>query len=329
MLVGVGPIGQIQPDSTGPRRGIDRQIAELAAGRKGVVTLDQLLALGLSKTSVYERVDAGRLHIIFPTVFAVGHPLLTVDGRRLAAVLSLGEDAALSHLSAAAAWGIVDFDNRRWNVAVPHSSGGITGADAIRPRRTRRLLAQDRTVLRGIPITTVARTLLDVAGEQRGKFIEHAVHEAEVQKLLDVDAVLACIERNPGRRGTVKLRRALGVSALEPTNSRFVRAFGRLCKRYNLPMPSFNHYVDDGERLRECDAVFGDARVIVELDGEAVHRTRRNFHGDRRRDAALAARGWLVVRLTWHRVSRDSEAVARELHAILALRRGVGPSGPA
>jgi len=96
-----------------------------------------------------------------------------------------------------------------------------------------------------------------------------------------------------------------------------------------LPAPRLGVHLDLGERLFECDAIFDHARVIVELDSERIHRTRRNFHGDRRRDAAAAARGWLVVRLTWERVTREAAAVAAELHAILSHRLGaVGPPGP-
>jgi hypothetical protein len=307
---------------------VDRAIAGLAQRQHGVVTLGQLRELGLSKTSVYERVDGGRLHLVAPAIFAVGHAALSVDGRRLAAVLSLGDDAVLSHLSAAVAWGLLDHDGTRWNVAVPHSSGGVTGPRQVRPRRTRRLLPEDRTVLRGIPITTVARTLVDVAGEQRGRYVQRAVHEAEVLRLLDVAAVLETIERNPGRRGVRLLRHALGVSVPDPTNSRFAAEFGRLCTRHGLPAPKLGVHRDIGERLAECDAVFDDARLIVELDSERIHNTRRRFHSDRRRDAAAAAQGWLVVRLTWRRVTREGPEVAAQIRQILALR-GMGPSGPA
>jgi very-short-patch-repair endonuclease len=302
---------------------VDRRIAERAASQHGVITLDQLATCGLPKAAAYKRARAGRLHVVFPGVFTVGHPLLTTDARRMAAVLSLGYGAVLSHLSAARAWGLLDFDDHRWNVAVPHTTGGITGAPDVRPRRTRRLLEQDRDVLRGIPITSVARTLLDVAGERRGRLTQRAVHQAEVEELLDVQAVLECIERNPGRRGTRGLRAALGVSVPEPTNSRFAARFARLCDRHGLPSPRLSVHIDIGDRLAECDAVFEHARVIVELDGEKYHRTRQRFHSDRRRDTALAARGWLVLRLTWHRVTREAPAVAEELRAILALRSTV------
>jgi len=192
-----------------------RAIAALAAGQHGVVTLAQLRRLGLSKSAIYDRVG-GRLHRAAFGVFAVGHPLLSIDGRRLAAVLSLGGDAVLSHLSAAAAWGLLDHDDARFNVAVAHTSGGSTGASHVRPRRTRRLLIEDRTTLREIPITTVARTLLDLAGERGGRSVQRAVHEAEVLRLLDVTEVLATIQRNPGRRGARLLRRAVGGPLTRP-----------------------------------------------------------------------------------------------------------------
>lgn len=322
----MGPNDEPPGRPTGPRR-VDSEIAEVAACQHGVVSLAQLARCGLSPRAAQKRVDTGRLHRVFAGVYAVGHPNLSPDGRRLAAVLSLGDRAVLSHLSAAVAWGLLDYDDARWNVAVPHSSGGITGHPLIRPRRTRRLLTEDRTILRGIPITTVERTLLDVAGERRGRYVQRAVHEAEVLRVLDVAAALATIDRNPGRRGTRRLKLALGVSAPDPTNSRFAAVFTRLCARHGLPTPNLGVHRDIGERLAECDAVFDAERVIVELDSERIHNTRLKFHTDRERDAQAAAQGWLVVRLTWHRVTREAPAVAEELHRILALRRGVGPNG--
>jgi very-short-patch-repair endonuclease len=319
----------VAPDRRPPghHAGPDHTIARLAAGQHGIVTLAQLQDCGLTRSAVYKRTRRGRLHLVHPAVFAVGHPELSRDGRRLAAVLSCGNGAVLSHGSAADAWGLLNGGPARWQVLVHHDSGGLKGPDAVRRRHTRRLPPEDRTALRGIPITTVARTLLDVAGEQRGRFVQRAVHEAEVQRLLDVEAVLATIDRNPGRRGTRLLRQALGVSAADPTNSRFTAAFRRLCARHGLPAPRTNVQLDIGERLAECDAVFDDARVIVELDGERVHNTRQKFHTDRRRDTALAARGWIVIRLTWHRVTREAPTVAAELREILTLRSRVAPHG--
>jgi hypothetical protein len=302
-------------------RSIDADLAELAAAQHGVVALWQIRAAGLSARAAQDRVAAGRLHRLFPGVYAVGHRSVSGDGRRLGAVLACGEGAVLSRFSAASAWGMLNGDGRRFDVVAPGRSGGrIADGRRIALRRTRRLPEEDVGTLRGIPITTVGRTLLDLAGSAAPTTVQRAVHEAEVQRLLDVDAVLATIDRNPGRRGTRALTAALGVSAPDPDNSRFVATFLAVCVDHGLPRPRFSAHVDGGDRLYEADALFVAERVIVELDSRRVHATARSFQSDRRRDSVLAARDYLTLRCTWHRLRDEPEAVAAELRSVLALR---------
>jgi hypothetical protein len=297
------------------------RLAEIAAAQEGVVALWQACAIGLSARAAQERVAAGRLHRLHPAVYAVGHSRVSVDGRRIAAVLACGDGAVLSRFSAAKAWGILNGDGRRFDVVAPGRSGGRVGDEPIIDlRRTRRLADQDVTVLRGIPITTVARTLLDLAGCARARVLRHAVHEAEVLRLLDVSAVLATIERNPGRRGTRTLRGALDIPAPDPSNGHFAAAFLELCGNYGLPSPRLGVHVDGGDRLYEADALFPAQRVIVELDGGQVHRTARSFQTDRRRDSVLAARGYQTLRYTWRRLRDEPAQIASELDRVLALR---------
>jgi uncharacterized protein DUF559 len=256
-----------------------------------------------------------------PGVYAVGHRSVSVDGRRRGAVLACGKGAVLSRFSAASAWGMLNSDGRRFDVVAPGRSGGrIADAETIDLRRTRRLPQEDVETLRGIPITSVGRTLLDLAGCAAPLIVQRAVHEAEVQRLLDVDAVLATIDRNPGRRGTRTLRLALGVSAPDPQNSRFVERFVALCVEHGLPRPRFGVHVDGGDRLYEADALFAAQRLIVELDSQQFHATARSFQNDRRRDSVLAARGFQTLRYTWQRLRDEPEAVATELRHVLALR---------
>ena len=308
-------------DDVSGSREVDRKIAMLAAAQEGVVTSAQLAACGLGERGTRHRVTRGRLHRLFPGVYAVGHPIVSTDGRRIAAVLACGNGAVLSRRSAASAWGILGTDGRRFDVVAPGRSGGrVSDEAAIDLRRTRRLPDQDITVLRGIPITTVGRTLLDLSGFAGARPVQRAVHEAEVMGLLDVDAVLATIERNPGRRGTRMLRTALGVSAPDPDNREFANRFFALCLDYGLPAPRLGVHVNGGDRLYEVDALFESERLIVELDGGRVHRTARNFQTDRRRDSILAARNYQTLRYTWHRLCDEPAAIARELRRVLALR---------
>jgi hypothetical protein len=147
-------------DTTRPAsRPVDVEIATLAGRQHGVVSLAQLADAGLSPRAARHRVHAGRLHRVHPGVFAVGHPVLGADGRRLAAVLACGSGAVLSHRSAAAAWGLRPTSRARHEVTVPRTAG--TGPAGVEAHRARRLSPDDVTVLRAIPITSVARTLLD------------------------------------------------------------------------------------------------------------------------------------------------------------------------
>ncbi|MDX6717610.1 MAG: hypothetical protein QOH30_4168 [Baekduia sp.] len=300
---------------------LDRAIAEVAVAQQGVIHLDQLAVLGLGERGARHRVAAGRLHRVHAAVFAVGHPALSVDGRRIAAVLACGDGAALGRRSAAVAWGLLGGDGRRFDVVAPGRSGGRVGCPkTIDLRRTRRLAPEDVTELRGIPITTVGRTLVDLAGCVAPRVLQRAVHEAEVARLLDVDAVIATIERNPGRRGTRALRAALAVSAPDPANSAIATAFLALCVDHGLPSPRLGVHVEGGDRLYEVDALFPSERLIVELDGRQVHATARNFQTDRRRDSVLAACDYQTLRYTWQRLHEEPEIVVAELRRVLALR---------
>jgi hypothetical protein len=237
--------------------------------------------------------------------------------------------AVLNRRSAASAWGLLRGDGRRFDVVAPGRSGGrVADPSRINLRRTRRLPPEDVEVLRGIPVTTVARTLLDLAGCVPAQVLQRAVHEADVLRLLDVGAVLTTTDRNPGRGGTRALRDALGVSATDPANSVFAERFLKLCVDHGLPSPRLAVHLDGGDRLYEIDALFPVEAVVVELDGQAVHATARRFQTDRRRDSVLASRGFQTLRSTWRRLEEEPEAIAGELRRILELRKlRVSPVG--
>jgi very-short-patch-repair endonuclease len=200
------------------------------------------------------------------------------------------------------------------------SRTGRTGPPKVELHRVRRLRAEDITRLRNIPITTIARTLVDLAAVLPPHALERAVNQAEVLQLLDVNATRAAVERAPGRKGTTLLRAILSVPSPGPTRSELEAAFLALCRTAGLPTPRMNRHIEVGGELIEVDALWPDERLIAELDSVGVHRTEKAFHNDRRRDAALAAHGYLVVRFTWQRITHEPGAVAEDLLRILALR---------
>jgi very-short-patch-repair endonuclease len=298
----------------------ERELAALATRQHGVVSIGQLHQLGLDGRLVRRRQLAGRLHRVHRGVYAVGHAALAVDGRRMAAVLACGERALLSHRSAAAAWGLRPTSRTRWEVTT--SQRGRRSPTGIELHAARALAADDATTLRGVPITSVSRTLVDLAGVVPHHALERAVHEAEVLRLLDVTAVRAALARANGRRGAGLLRAILAEPPPGPTRSMLEERFLRLCRSGRLPLPRLNAHVSASGALVEVDALWRQQRVIVELDGAGAHLTRRAFHADRRRDAALAAEGYVVVRFTWQRITRERAAVLAELQRILTLRGG-------
>jgi hypothetical protein len=320
----VGRIGVAIRDDCGPPQAQGRALAALAARQHGVVSIAQLRALGLSGAGVARRVAAGRLHPVHRGVYAVGHTALGAGGRRLAAVLACGPRAALSHRSAGAAWGLRP--TARARIEVSTAQRGRRGPTGIDLHRVRDLPDEDVTVLDAVPVTTVARTLVDLAAVLPGDGLARAVHEAEVLRLLDVAEVQAVLARSAGRRGTGRLRALLAEPAPGPVRSVLEERFLALCRRGGVPVPRTNVWLPVDSGLLQVDAFFAAAGVVVELDGAAAHRTRRAFHADRRRDAALAAQGLVVVRLTWERVTREPHAVLAELRRILTLRDR--PGGP-
>jgi hypothetical protein len=295
----------------------DAVIARLAAEHHGVVDLGELLDAGLSERQVRRRARDGRLHRKYRGVYAVGHPALTRDGWRYAAVRACGPRAVGSHLMAAALWGL--HRSTRLEVTVPHSRGGL---DAVIVHETRRLTAVDVTTIRDIPVTSLARTLVDLAEVLSADRLERIVDHAGRHEAFDAHAVARVLDELRGRRGAGRLTALLALPSPGPTRSALEDAFLALCRRHGLPRPRLNvHLATAGDRLVEADALFADHALIVELDGAATHDTTQAFHADRRRDTALAAAGYLVLRYTWERVTTEAEAVAAELREVMARRR--------
>jgi predicted transcriptional regulator of viral defense system len=295
----------------------ERTLAELAKRQWGVVSVQQLRTLGVGRAAVTRRVRAGRLHRLHRGVYAVGHAHLGREGRRLAAVLACGEGAVLSHRSAAAHWGLLDTQSSRVDVTAPRSRDGVPG---IRLHTARSLAAQDTTTHHGIPITSVARTLLDLAATTRPDRLERALAQAERLQLYDHTAIADVLSRSKGHRGRAALTRA---TAKEPklTRSELEATFLTLVRRAGLPEPQANLSLaaPDHPRL-DPDFYWPAYRLIVETDGWETHGTRAAFKRDRRRDAALVASGWRVMRFSYDDVAYDAATVIDRLRAATAAR---------
>lgn len=303
---------------------VDRGIAELAERQHGVVALGQLRDLGLGLNAVDKRTAAGRLHRVHQGVYAVGHRLLSANGHRMAAVLACGPDAVLSHRSAAALWGIRPDARNLIDVTAPGRRGRIpTGIDAHRHGSLR---PADRTVLDGIPRTSVARTLLDLAGVVSVRELRNAITQSEVLRLFDLDSAQELIRRSRGRRGVARLKLAISLHDPRDELARYEleRRFLEICRDSGLPSPIVNGPLSIGGASIVPDFLWRDAGLIVETDGRETHGTPRAFEEDRRRDQRLKVAGWEVLRFTWRHVVDEPTSVAhtvRTVHRRLTARR--------
>lgn len=289
----------------------------LAIRQHGVITLAQLVELGLSASAVRSRVAAGRLHRVHTGVFAVGHAPLTRDGHQMAAVLACGAGAALSHRSAAAKLGLRPTDRSAIDVTSPGRTG--RARRGIDSHSGATLAPDDVEEVDGIRCTNVPRTLLDLAEVVGQRQLERACAQAEVLQRFDLHALEDVLARANGRHGAATLRAVLAGHAIAATitRSELEERFLTFLDAAVLPVPDVNTRIEE----MEVDFAWRSARLIVELDGFAAHSTRTAFERDRARDRRLQAAGWRVVRVTWRQLYEDPRGLARELEALLGLSR--------
>ncbi len=233
----------------------------------------------------------------------------------MGAVLAFGPDAVLSHRSAGQLWELVPRSRICPEVTRPRHAAG-------RPHLVvhQASLPQDEIGrVRGIPVTSVPRTMFDLAGMVAEREVERAWNEMEVREYTDRLSVADLLERYPGRKGSVVLARLAGRKTLPvgTTRNDFEEAFLALIDRHRLPRPRMNAHVALRGRFFEVDCLWEDERVAIELDGGAAHKTANAFHNDRERDRILVAEGYRTTRVTWHHLTYTPEEVVADLRGIL------------
>ncbi len=282
-----------------------------------MVSWEQLWALGYDRHAVHRLVAKGWLHRVHLGVYAVGHTRLSVNGRWMAAVLAGGSGAALSHAHAAALHDLRTTPSGLIDITAPrkrHPTG-------VRFHRARTLDPRDVTIVDAIPVTTVARTLLDQAEHLSAPRLRTLLEAALRRDVFDLRSIEATIARNPGRHGIAPLTEALTDLDDEApwTQSEKERHFLELVRAYRLPEPSVNVIVLEDP----VDFFWPAARLVVEVDGWEFHKTLAMFEADRVKDAKHNVAGYPVLRYTSRRIDRDAAAVAAEITAM--LRRGSEP----
>lgn len=300
------------PPRCGPIE-LERRIHRVARCQHGEISRTQLLDLGLGAGAIKHRLGTGRLVRSHPGVYSVGVPAASGERRWIAAVLACGTGAVLSHLSAAALWEIRLLDPVTIDVSIRRR--GARPRDGIRVHRPRCLDPEDTSRRRGIPVTSLPRTLIDLAEVLSTRSLERAVDEAEFLKLLNEDKLAEALERNHGRTGAKRLRRTLGRH--EPgttrTRTKLEESFFLLVKDSQIPQPEVN--VPIGRFT--VDFLWRDRGLVVETDGRASHDRAAQREEDSRRDAVLAADGYETLRFTWHQVSGRPREVMAALRAKL------------
>jgi predicted transcriptional regulator of viral defense system len=290
---------------------VDARIAALAAGQHGVASRAQLLDAGIRPTTLRDRVERGQLVQLHRGVYAAGHGHLRPNGYRLAAVLAVGPGAALSHRDAAALHGLRAGGGTRIDVSTPAER---SSTERIRVHGRRALNARDVTTVDGIPVTTVARTLVDLGEVVAADALRKALGEAERQRTLDVKGIEEAIGRLRGRRGAsvARVRAALADLAAHGatlTRSHLEDQFLSLLEAHDLPRPATNAYVAG----YEFDAVWHADKLAVELDGWDGHKTRHAFQHDRTKGNAIQAAGYALLRFTHADVMRRPHEVAADV----------------
>jgi len=315
MLRAMPPLVADTPAERAPHAtpSLDRRISALATAQHGVVHRRQLRTLGVSDSAIGRRAASGRLHRVHRSVYAVGHTVLGAHGRWLAAVLACRPGAVLSHSSAGALWDIRSSAAGRIDVTVP--GAGRPAVPRLRVHRARELRAGDVTTHRAIPVTSPARTILDLAATLPERALEKVLDRAERAEVTDRRALLAIAAASNGHRGSARLLRVLSehVPGTTVTRSELEERMLLLCRAHGLPRPLVNHHVEG----IEVDFVFRGARLLVEADSWRYHRDRDAFERDRERDAIFARAGYRVLRFTDRQMRADPQAVAATIAALM------------
>jgi hypothetical protein len=280
----------------GPQNRTDQIIARLAWWNHGVVTRQRLLAAGITQKEIRVRIARGSLIVVYPGVYRVGHRAPSVEADYMAAVLACGEGALLMEAAAAHLYELIK-GQRPGPVVRTRTERRIDGIETHRTRRDQR-----GTEWKGIPITTVPQTLIDLTPSLPADQLARAAHEAQVRFGIRPDPTMP-----------PKLR-AILEGDIPVTLSELEARFLTLLAEHGLPRPITNRLASK----RRVDCRWPDHRLTVELDSYTFHNTRHAWEQDRRREREAHARGDQHRRYTYGDVFEDPRAMLAELHALLA-----------
>ena len=288
--------------------GQDRIASSIASAQHGNVTRAQLLCAGMSGGAIEKRLGKGWLIGVYRGVYRVGHQAPSMHADYMAAVLACGEEARLSGEAAAHLMQII-----RGRTPAPEVSAPLCRVvEGITTHHVRNPDERDGWIFEGIPTTTPARTIVDIAGLIAPHQLALAVHEAGIRFGTTPDDIEDALSRRPNAKHAARLRAVLR-GDIRVTASRLERAFLRILRKARLPLPKTN--IPAGGRFVDCR--WPDRKLTVELDGYRYHRSRHAWERDRKREREAYARGDQFRRYTWDDIAKHPGPVLRELRPLV------------
>ena len=304
---------------------LDLQVSRLAAAQFGVFTRAQAMHFGATKDMVRHRLTYGRWQRMAPNVFRIAGTAPSWRQALMSACLAWGEGAVVSHRAAAALWHLTGFETDAVELTVPEARQRRKGPGLIHRNA---LYPPDVTFVESIPVTTPARTLIDVASVASPGAVGEALDDALRRGLVSISRLRWRLDEVGGRGG----RRGIGVlrsllderTASSVPQSVFETRLLRLLKRAGLPQPAVQHEIrSHGRLVAIVDCAYPRERLAIEADGYRWHSGRTKWHQDRRRLNELTLMGWRVIHVTWADLSRRPAAVLDSIARALAGGPGV------
>jgi very-short-patch-repair endonuclease len=298
----------------------DQRISQIAQQQRGRVARRQLLAAGIRGDTVTRLAARGQLHREHLGVYAVGHPAEGPLTRETSALLACRPGTVLSHLSAASLWNLTP--ERDGPIEVTIAGRGTANPRGVKVHRTRRLHRTEVRIRKGLPVTSPARTLLDIAEGLPERATERALDEGLTSNTVRLTQIRDVIARNPGRRGAAILKRLLDQrTGSTVSRSEAEEQMWKLLKAARLPQPEMNAPLLG----YTADFLWREYKLVLEVDGYQFHSTKSAFERDRRKDATFKAAGWDVIRVSRNQVFHEPYAVI----ALIALALGRLQAGAA
>lgn len=296
------------------------EIAEIATRQAGRISRRQLLELGLSPSAIQRRRRSGLLLDAGQGIYAVGHLHRCGDAAIWEALLACGRDAVLRHRSAAAEWEVLPRPATVVYLAGPTQRGRHRRHDGIRLARTD-VPPAERAVRHGLPVTTLARALLDIAATEPSRVVEQALDGADTARRLDIGAIEAIAPPGCGRPGARHLWQVIRTHHAGTTISKSDReeAMLALCRRHGLPRPALNQYVEGWE----IDFVWRELRFAIEVQSTRYHATSQRIARDAEKEGELMIAGWELLHVADRHLIHEPAKVARLVIGVLRRMRVV------